>query len=273
MAQNDRFAADAIAGVSRRDVIDTVTYLTQAGFAGGYLERTRTADGGQQTPFVFEPTNANYCDFCLAKLMGGEYDKLADGRERCLRCTRTIVRTGEEFATLFAQTRRTMAITFGIALNMPIRVRMTNAREIARRTGETFQPTPGVDARVLGFAHGVRGSYEMYIENGAPRLAAVSTIAHELTHIWQYTNWQQHAIEQHYGREHRLEVYEGMATWVEIQYLRSINEPEFAQRQEAYAQQRTDEYGSGFRAFRERYPLERARPVTDDSPFAHPLPL
>ena len=133
--------------------------------------------------------------------MGGEFDRLRDGRERCVRCARTVVATSAEFADVFTDTRRNLETAFGITTNVGISVHMVNAREIARRTGEVFQPTTGVDARALGFATGSNGGYSLFIENGAPKLAAITTIAHELTHIWQYLNWDQKEVLARYGHE------------------------------------------------------------------------
>lgn len=150
---------------------------------------------------------------------------------------------------------------------------MVNARFIARHTGETFVPMAGVTPRVLGFAERGRGGYSLYIENGSPALAAVTTIAHELCHIWQYENWDEQQILQRYGSQHHLEVSEGMATWAMIQYLYGIREFERADREEAYARARDDEYGVGFRLFCERYPLERRGDVGLDTPFRQRFPL
>ena len=256
------------------DVPGTLEYLRNRGLSDGYLQQAREAvEAFKHREFTFEPLNANYCDFCFAKLMGGEFDRLKDGRERCVRCTRTVLRTGDEFQELFAAVKRNVEKTFAIAINVPMVVRMVNAKEVARRSGERFEETPGVDARVLGFADKTRNGYSLYIENGSPKLAATATIAHEITHIWQFLNWDVRAIESRYGQRHRLAVYEGMATWAQVQYLLFIREFEDAERHEAYARQRTDEYGVGFRVFADRYPLTRSGQIDADTPFRHPFPL
>lgn len=256
------------------DAESALAYLSARGFRGGYLERARAAvaDVGLRE-FTFEALNVNYCDFCFQKLMGGEYDRLADGRERCTSCTRTVLRSGEEFEHCFHEVRSNLEIAFEVTLNVPMKVSMVNAKEIARHTQEKFEPTPGVDARVLGFATQSRTGYSLFIENGSPRLAAIATLAHELTHIWQYTVWDSREIDRRYGDRNQLIVYEGMATWAQIQYLYFIREFDDAQRLEAYTQQREDEYGVGFRLFAERYPLSRVGDVDIDTPFRHRFPL
>lgn len=59
-----------------------------------------------------------------------------------------------------------MEIFYGIKINAAIKVRMTDARTIAKHFGEDFVPTPGVDGRVLGFAQKDASGYSLYIENG-----------------------------------------------------------------------------------------------------------
>lgn len=113
----------------------------------------------------------------------------------------------------------------------------------------------------------------LYIENGAPRMAAVTTIAHELTHVWQDMNWKHNDIETRYGTQNVLPVSEGMAVWAQIQYLLYVREFSYAQRQLAYALIRDDEYGLGFRIFLQRYPLSDDGQPGRDSPFLKPLPL
>ncbi len=264
-------------GLSTAEAVDaagTLEFLRDAGFAGGPLEQAREGiTDAERTPFSFEPVGVNYCDFCFSPLMGGEYDRLEDGRERCVRCSRTVVRTRDEFIELFLTTRRLLELAFEMTIDVAMQVHMVNAREIAKRSGETFEPTPGVDARVLGFATKSDEGYTLHIENGSPALAAVTTIAHELTHIWQFSTWKPGMVETRYGEKHRLIVQEGMATWAQVQYLLCIKEFEYAERQEAYARERSDEYGVGFQLFADRYPLSRAGVAGKATPFRSEHPL
>ena len=262
------------ASATRLDALGTLKFLQSAGFGDGTLAQARKGIDEQVSDGIdFTALGANYCDFCFTHLMGGEYDVLDDGRERCPRCSRSVVRTHAEFVELFTATRRSMEFAFEISINVPMRVQMVNAREIARKTGEYFEPTPGVDARVVGFASRDDAGYTINIENGTPALSAITTIVHELTHIWQFSMWQPGMLEARYGDNRALLITEGMATWAQVQYLLSIQEFEAARRQESYAQARTDEYGAGFRLFTEHYPLKKAGVVGMNTPFrsSHPL--
>ena len=256
------------------DLAGAQAYLESLGFGNGELRQARNAlDSRVSVEFEFEAFGARYCDFCFARIMGGEFEELKDGRERCSRCSRSVLSTHDQFVSEFQQVRRNMEIAFGIIINTPMVVKMVNAREIARRTGESFTPSAGVDPRVLGYAVKSKAGQELFIENGSPRLAAVTTMAHELTHVWQIANWNEAAILTKYGRQNRLPIYEGMATWVQVQYLFFIREIEFAQRQQAYALSRDDAYGDGFRVFLERYPLRFDGDIDEVSPFVGEYPL
>ena len=69
-------------------------------------------------------------------------------------------------------------------------------------------------------------------------------------------------------------MYEGMAKWVEIQYLYLVGETAVARREEFVTRNRNDEYGLGFRMFEDKYPLSYGTIICDSSPFtkdAYPL--
>jgi hypothetical protein len=274
MERSDYLRFGGLPAAAALDIAGTLSYLEQHGWTGDALRRAR--DGAESTggtTFVFNPLIANYCDFCFAELMGAEYDKLIDGRERCMRCTRTAVKSDEDFQVLLAQVHRNMEAIFEIGVQLPTIVRMVNAKEIARRTNEHFEPTPGVDARVLGFVQRTDEGLVLFIENGSPKLAAVATMAHELTHVWQVANWDEEAIKKRYGANAYLVVVEGMAAWAQVQYLLSTKEFDFADRQHAQFLEREDEYGVGYRVYLDRYPLRRDGVLQRSTPFHAPFPF
>jgi subtilisin family serine protease len=225
----------------------------------------------------FKKPDAHFCDFCAVELSGGEYDVLIDGRERCTQCANSAMKTVEQFTRLYENAIRNMETFFGIKINVPIQVRMANAKKIAKLCGEEFVPTPGFDGRVLAFASPRNKkeseSYTIYVENGAPKIAAVANMVHELTHIWQFMNWDEKKIRSHYGAKNELMIYEGMAKWVELQYLYLLNEVSYAKRQEIYTMMRNDEYGRGFNLYKNEYKLLRGPGYIQKSPFNKEWPL
>ena len=112
------------------------------------------------------------------------------------------------------------------------------------------------------------------VENGSPRMASMLTMAHELTHIWQYINWNDKEIRRIYGDKLYLQVYEGMAIWVEIQYAYLISEPARAKREELITSYRADEYGYGFLRYESNYPFSTGTVIVRPTPFENvKLPL
>ena len=258
------------------NIQDTLRFLSLHCYDKNALEQSRLnsdAAARIEAETDFSKPDAHFCDFCAVELSGGEYDVLADGRERCTQCANSAMKTVEQFTRLYENALRNMETFFGIRINVAIKVRMANAKKIAKLCGEKFMPTPGYDGRILAFAQKASDGYTIYVENGAPKIAAVANIVHELTHIWQYKNWNKLKIRSHYGIDKELMIYEGMAKWVEIQYLLFLNEVSYAKRQEIYTRMRNDAYGRGFIKYAEQYPLVYGPGYRKDSPFNKEWPL
>lgn len=251
------------------DIPGTLEYLTGLGLANNPLKQAREGGKAAEIGMPFNPgkADARYCDFCGTEILGVEYETLSDGRDRCMNCGRTAIKTGEEFISLYEDVKRNLEAFFGIRINVGLRVEMMNSRKLHRRVGKTFVPTPKNDGRILGVAIKDKDGYTLCMENGAPRISAMLTIAHELTHIWQYINWDDRAITKKYGKNMRIEVYEGMAKWVEIQYAYLINETATAKREEIITSYRDDEYGRGFLRYRNDYPLTLGTVIEGPTPF------
>jgi len=252
------------------DISGTLNYLSDMGMQRNSLKQAR--EGKRIAEFIeatYKPgkPDARYCDFCGTEIFGVEYETLADGRDRCLRCGKTAIKTGEEFRKIFEDVKRNMESFFGIKINAGIKVEMVNSKTLHKRLGKAFIPTPKSDGRVLGVAISDKNGYTLLVENGSPRMASMLTMAHELTHIWQYINWNDKAIRKKYGKKMRLEIYEGMAKWVEIQYAYLINEPATAKREEIITFHRDDEYGHGFMRYRANYPFSLGTVITKMTPF------
>lgn len=213
---------------------------------------------------------SHYCDFCGRKLSGTLYEVLADGRERCPACSKTTIRTEKEFINLYHQVQQNFKIFYGININVPIQIKMVNAKRLQKLLGNSFVPTGGWDSRTLGVAIYKKGRYYIFMENGSPKLQAALTLVHELTHIWQYLNWDAEEIRRKYGVDLELQVYEGMAEWNRIQYAYLLNESEAARREEWQLRSRNDEYGAGFIKYTEVYPISESTTLSGDTPFEHP---
>ncbi len=180
------------------------------------------------------------CDFCATPL-AASFERLDDGRCRCPVCAETAVNTKAEFRAVFREVVEQMERDYGIALRRDLTVRFVNAERIAETMGKAFVPTTAMDPRTVGLAiRKSNGDAELLLENGAPRLGTVATLAHELTHIWQFDTVPE------LGRI-PLETIEGQARFVEVDFLRRHGGKTLAEsiaRDSRYGQ---DVYSRGYR--------------------------
>ena len=247
-------------------------YLRLRGFTNSILTKSRLSSTAPKT--LHDLDTENHCDFCGAPLTGISYERITDGRVRCRDCSTSAIVSLEEAREMFYRIRELMGCFFSIELNVPIGVRITNAQEVARGWGSVFRPSTEVAARVLGYARRKSGSFFLCMENGSPRLAFIDTMVHELTHIWQFVNWNDSEIESIYGSgSNRDIVYEGMAMWASVQYLYQTGETSYAQLQESLAETRADVYGIGFCLYRQKYPFIKDYSMQKFSPFTSFPPL
>lgn len=269
-----KFGYDDIDG--RLTLKEVNEYLTMHGWGNNDLTRARKRlrlETGR-----LDLNAENTCDFCGIPLSGVSYDRLLDGRIRCNDCSMTAINQLSEFQELFRRSFNMIEDTYNIQIKVAIAVRTTDAKTIAKHVGMVFKPSTQFAARVLGFAQKKQGKYTLMIENGSPRLAAIDTITHELTHIWQYLNWDDKQIYQIYRQANRQWtkvardiVYEGMAMWSAIQMLYVMGETYYASQQELLTESRKDVYGIGFRLYRRTYDLERNGEIPTVTPF-HTFP-
>lgn len=271
--QKECYLKYGFAEIDSRIELDGVRkYLKTRGWAKSDLAKARRRDVFADT--ILDLKAENRCDFCGIPISGVSYERVNDGRIRCNDCSATAVNTVEEFQKIFRHVLTTMQSFYGIEYKVGIGVKMTDAREIGRGAGMIFKPSKEYAARVLGYAQRRKGTYRLLVENGSPRLAMIDTMVHEMTHIWQYLNWDDNQIKQIYGEgSNRDIVYEGMAMWSAIQYLYMIGETSYAAKQELIASKRTDAYGVGFNLYKEKYPLIKDSAIISVSPFTVFPPL
>lgn len=257
---------------SRLVIEDVRSYLTARGWSNNALTRARRRTELEDTPLDLYA--GLFCDFCGMPLSGVSYSRLADGQLRCNDCSATAINDLSVFRSVFQNTEMMMESTFNISVPASITVRMADARTIARHAGQVFPPTGQALGHVAGFAQRKGGKYTLFIESGCPRLSAIDTITHEVTHIWQYLNWNDAQIYSIYRqlttnwtRTARLILYEGMAVWAAIQLLYALGETSYAQVQEQLTAQRTDVYGVGLRLYRDRFPFQRGGEDPAVTPF------
>ena len=255
---------------ARFDTKGTIGFLESIGVTGGELGQARR---GKELSSLYEnlageQDSNQRCSYCGCPIRGADYYRLNDGRLRCTMCTRTQVKTTEELKEIFERVKNNLMIYFGADITVPVKVEMLDERKLKRKLGKGLDDPDDKNMLVLGVAVKKHNEFTIYLENGAPRITVIATLAHEMTHIWQYTHWDDKEILSRYGARNRLTVYEGMAMWTEIQYLYLVGELSTAKRDEQETADRKDEYGVGFCAYTSVYPIERAGMSCAETPFS-----
>lgn len=251
------------------DLDGTKAFLELMGFDGGELRQARS---GKACAENFRNADQNrkgqaYCSYCGAEIAGVEYYRLPDGRMRCTTCNKTVVKSKEEVEELCRRVMTNMENFFGATIEVPVSIEVVEERKLKRKVGVPLDAPDAQSMLILGVAINKRKKYSILLENGAPRISLIATFAHELTHIWQYTHWDNKKGFKPCHKSKRLLIYEGMAKWAEIQYLYLIGETNVARREEFITRNREDEYGIGFCLYESFYPLTREAMTCEDTPF------
>lgn len=193
----------------------------------------------REKPALAEP--ATVCDFCGRPATAGQLKRLPDGRERCETCTSQAVDTLKGLKSVYKDARAFLTGRFDLDLTRDIDLRFADPQEVAAAHGGTFMPTADFDERAIGLAiQDAPGHYTILIENGQPYHLMLETVAHELTHIWQFV----HLDVRKMHAEHGLLLIEGHATWAGLQCLESKG---IAKEHIARQTARNDVYGAGYR--------------------------
>lgn len=251
------------------DLDGTKSFMQILGFDGGELKQAR--EGKKYAESVRDTDNNKknqmYCSYCGTELSGVEFFRLPDGRMRCNTCSDTIVKSKAEIEELCKRVIENMDSFFGATIDVSVSIEVTDERKLKRRIGVPLDTKDSQSMLILGVAVNKRKKYRIILENGAPRISLIATFAHELTHIWQYTHWDNNKKMKKCSKSKRLLIYEGMAKWVEIQYLYLVGETNVARREEYITRNRQDEYGIGFCLYEDRYPLTREAMNCEETPF------
>ena len=252
-----------------QDLEGTKAFLQAIGFDGGELRQARA---GKHVAENFRNADKNknnqmFCSYCGAEIAGVEFYRLPDGRLRCTTCSSTVIKSKAEVEELCQRVVANMEKFFGATIDVPVSIDVVDERKLKKKIGVPLGTRDGQSMLILGVAINKKKKYSIVLENGAPRISLIATFAHELTHIWQYTHWDDKKGFKKCSKGKRLLVYEGMAKWAEIQYLYLIGETAVAQREEMITRARQDEYGLGFCIYEDRYPLSREAMACEDTPF------
>lgn len=251
------------------DLDGTRVFLQSIGFDGGELRRAREGKHrAEQLRDAGKAMNSQvYCSYCGAEISGVEFSRTPDGRIRCTGCSNSIVKTKAEAEALCQRVISNMNNFFGASIDVPVFVEIVAEQNLKKKIGVPLGTRDSQSLMILGVAVNKKNNYSILLENGVPRISLIATFVHELTHIWQYTHWDNKPNFQKCPENKRLLIYEGMAKWAEIQYLYLIGETNVAKREEFLTRNRQDVYGVAFCLYEQWYPLSRKAMTFGDTPF------
>lgn len=251
------------------DLDGTKSFLQEIGFDGGELKQAREGKNCAENLRNTDKNKNNqmFCSYCGTELSGVEFFRLPDGRMRCNTCSNSVVKSKAEVEALCKRVIDNMDNFFGATIEVPVSIDVTDERKLKKKVGIPLDTRDSQSMLILGVAVDKKHKYSIILENGAPRISLIATFAHELTHIWQYTHWDNNKNLKKCPKSKRLLIYEGMAKWVEIQYLYLVGETTVARREEYITRNRQDEYGIGFCLYEDRYPLTREAMFCEETPF------
>ncbi len=184
------------------------------------------------------------CDFCAKKMKNSEMQRLSDGRMRCPDCSVDAVDSEKVFQQIYAQVKEAFKTHLNIDFNsIPHEVRFVSAMELHKAANYKFSITNGYDVReAIGVAFDASNKEDyFYIENGYKPDEIFATTAHELTHIWQYSDADFIKV-----RNYNRDWVEGLAVWTDL-FLSEKNGRKNINRIRESWLARDDKYGKGLR--------------------------
>ena len=171
------------------DLDGTIAFLRDLGFDGGELRQARKGKDYSEA-MKSQDTGGGIkmnCSYCGVEISGVDYYRMPDGRMRCSTCSRTMVKTKEELTKIYKRILNNMEVFFGASFDVPINIEMLDERNLKKKIKHPLGEVDGKNPLFLGLAVHGKKDYFIYLENGAPKISVIATFAHELTHIWQYT--------------------------------------------------------------------------------------
>ena len=185
------------------------------------------------------------CDFCGRKSYFAW--RMEDGRIMCGFCHNHVKSQEDEIKTIYELVRNRMEEYFDISISDSIDIRVQSKVAIERVAGKTL------NGRILGFYD--HENQQLWIERKGPAVAMQSTMAHELTHAWQFAELdgeKMKALETalgKYAKQKKKLLVEGHAVYSQIELMTAMGEFQFARHLDEEFSVREDAYGRGYAIF------------------------
>ena len=190
------------------------------------------------------------CSFCGCRSRFAW--KLYDGRLMCGSCHNQVKSQADEISTAFEEILSNIETAYDIDIDKDINICFQSKDAIERVAGKM------ASGRVVGF-YKHYPKKQLWIERKGPTVAMQSTMAHELTHAWQYakldSDWKK--LDEQLGKKNlskkKTILLEGHAVFVQIDLMEKRGETRFAAWQKSEYESRDDEYGKGYRFFNDYF--------------------
>jgi len=200
------------------------------------------------------------CDFCRTKMRNSEMQRLNDGRMRCPECAKDAVDTNEQFKALCEKVKEAFLTHLNLDFNkIAYKAKLVSAVELHKVGDYNFSITNGYDIRkLIGLARD-RNVDEFYIEDGYKSDETFGTIAHEMTHIWEYNDADFKKM-----RKTNEDLVEGLAVWTDLYLTEKYGATKMEDRMDGWIN-REDEYGRGLRFIMENCPDDPYRYIKEEA--------
>ena len=200
------------------------------------------------------------CDFCRKRMKNREMERLSDGRMRCPDCSKDAIDTDEAFLKLCDEVKAAFKTHLNIDFShIPHTGKLIPAVELHKLGGKAFSITNGYDLRQLVGLACDRKDDVFYVENGYKPDATYGTIAHEMTHIWQYNDPDFIKL-----KEIHEELVEGLAVWTDLFLSEKRGVANVEGLREAWLA-RDDQYGRGLRFIMQTCPNDPYGYIHDEA--------
>lgn len=183
------------------------------------------------------------CDFCGKKMKNSEMQRLDDGRMRCPECSKEAIDTDGQFQELCQKVEEAFKTHLGIDFGtIPHHAKLVSAVELHKSGNYKFSITNGYDIRkIIGLAFDVSEVDYICVESGYKPDKTFGIIAHELTHIWEFSNADFAKV-----RPSNEDLLEGLAVWTDLFLSEKNGCPNIEGFRKSWLS-RDDEYGRGLR--------------------------
>ncbi len=136
------------------------------------------------------------CDFCQRFIVGALVDRMIrhpDGRFLCGKCSPSVITSLKEARSLMFEVAAAFE-KFGLEVNpQEVELHLVGREELRERSsGRSYDTTGFADCFVEKnlFGRVREQSIDVYLLHSMPRVQMIGTLAHELTHVWQFLHGQ-----------------------------------------------------------------------------------